>query len=231
MKKRKKRVWRNCEPKAKRGSAAGFMWLRLTNDNLSKLESLYYEINFKHMTVHRGNCTELAFEKILTLSSEKSNDSTLPAFSVTNEGIFPRSQKFKKNLSSANSKNKIIRKGDLVFGMSRDVLNWGVMEDEIGVVSPAYTVFHIGESVAYQYVKSYISNNICYFKDIIKPASREGQGIDKERLLSKKILIPEKDILRNYLKTLDDLRKAKKHIDKESQTLVSLRNSVLSHYF
>jgi hypothetical protein len=38
MKTRKKRVWRNCEPKAKRGGAAGFMRLRLTNDNLSNGE-------------------------------------------------------------------------------------------------------------------------------------------------------------------------------------------------
>ncbi|WP_298518870.1 restriction endonuclease subunit S [uncultured Methanobrevibacter sp.] len=139
------------------------------------------------------------FKEILTKRTEKSNDDSIPMFSVTNTGIHPREDKFNKKLSASTSKFKLIYKNDLVFGMSREILNWGLMEEQIGGVSSAYNVFRINEEkINPFYLKSFIENYIPYFKDIIKPASREGQGIDQNVLLIKQIYVPPENIFNEF---------------------------------
>lgn len=139
------------------------------------------------------------FKEILTKRTEKSNDDSIPMFSVTNTGIHPREDKFNKKLSASTSKFKLIYKNDLVFGMSREILNWGLMEEQIGGVSSAYNVFRINEEkINPFYLKSFIENYMPYFKDIIKPASREGQGIDQNVLLIKQIYVPPENIFNEF---------------------------------
>ncbi|HWR29537.1 MAG TPA: restriction endonuclease subunit S, partial [Negativicutes bacterium] len=65
---------------------------------------------------------KFTFSEILTPKTEKDNSPDIPEYSVTNTGIFTREEKYKKKLSMTNSANKIIRRGDLVFGMSRTIL-------------------------------------------------------------------------------------------------------------
>ncbi len=130
------------------------------------------------------------FKDLLTIRNEKTIDSTIPEFSVTNAGIFPRDSKFNKKLSSLKTKNKIAYKNDLVFGMSREILNWGIMKDSIGSVSSAYNVFAVNPIINSLYLELFIKNKFAYFSDIIKPAAREGQGIDKSVLFAKGIYLP-----------------------------------------
>ena len=85
----------------------------------------------------------MSFESFISESQDKAMVGTYPAYSVTNNGITPRTEKFKKQLSKVTSKEKVLRKDDLVFGMSRQILNWGIMQDEIGSVSSAYHVYKI----------------------------------------------------------------------------------------
>ena len=132
-----------------------------------------------------------SFDEFITPSTEKCGNAYAPEYSVTNRGIFPRSENYAKQLSKDSSKNKLIRKGDLIFGMSREILNWGIMEDNVGSVSPAYKVFRVNsEKISYTYLKLFINNNLSYFSDLIKPAAREGQSIDEELLYGKQIYIP-----------------------------------------
>jgi len=169
----------------------------------------------------------VSFRDIITVRTEKSNDPDIPEYSVTNLGIYPRDEKYKKKLSAVTSKNKIVHQFDLVFGMSREILNWGLMKDEIGGVSSAYNVFIIDQTVNPLFLESFMKNNLPYFKDVIKPASREGQGVDKAALYSKNIYLPPKDVLDSYYKIEERLLSMCKYHDDENARLTEIRDSLL----
>ena len=167
------------------------------------------------------------FANFLTPRTEKSNDPSLPMFSVTDTGIYPRDEKFKKNLSMSNTKNKVIYNTDLVFGMSREILNWGIMRYAIGGVSSAYNVFSVNDTINSFYLESYIKHNGSYFRDLIKPASREGQGIDKNVLMQKQILLPPFDVLQSYYSIENALTRKVAYNQAENARLAELRDTLL----
>lgn len=168
------------------------------------------------------------FKEILTKRTEKSNDDSIPMFSVTNTGIHPREDKFNKKLAASTSKFKLIYKNDLVFGMSREILNWGLMEEQIGGVSSAYHIFKINEKkVNPFYVKSFIENYMPYFKDIIKPASREGQGIDQNILMIKQIYVPSENIFKEFYQIDMNYNNLININNTEIERLTQLRNLLL----
>jgi hypothetical protein len=168
------------------------------------------------------------FSDFTRLSNERVHDIDVPEFSVTNHGIFPRDSKFNKQLSSSPFKNKVIHQGDLVFGMSREILNWGIMKDPIGGVSSAYTVYNVDESTVNSlYLDYFIQNHTPYFKDLIKPAAREGQGVDKSILASKLILLPEQDVWARFLMLFNPILQARHHIQKELCCLEEYRDKLL----
>ncbi|WP_295114535.1 hypothetical protein [uncultured Methanobrevibacter sp.] len=168
------------------------------------------------------------FKEILTKRTEKSNDDSIPMFSVTNTGIHPREDKFNKKLSASTSKFKLIYKNDLVFGMSREILNWGLMDEQIGGVSSAYHIFKINEKkVNPFYLKSFIENYMPYFKDIIKPASREGQGIDQNILMIKQIYVPPENIFKEFYQIDMKYNNLININNNEIEILTQLRNILL----
>ena len=146
----------------------------------------------------------------------------------SNNGITPRTEKFKKQLSKATSKEKILRKDDLVFGMSRQILNWGVMQDEIGGVSSAYHVYRIDkERVDPTYLRYFISGYQSYFRDLIGTAAREGQSLDKGALMNKKLFVPSEDILQAFIQHITTLENAVRLFKRQCYRLSSLRDSLL----
>ena len=167
---------------------------------------------------------QMSFSEFCIQSSEKVGDRIVQEYSITNNGIIPREQKYSKKLSQNISNNKAIYRGDLIFGMSRDILNWGVMQDAIGSVSPAYTVYRIN-GIASFYLENYILSHSLYFKDLIKPAAREGQGIDKQLLCNKLLYYPPQEILaafdRVYRNLMTDIYKV------EIEKLAALRDALL----
>ena len=170
----------------------------------------------------------LPFSAFVQISNEKVDSKHIPEFSVTNTGIFPRDAKFNKRLSSSSLTNKVIRKGDLVFGMSREILNWGIMDEVIGGVSSAYTVYKIEKHIIDEnYLRSYIQHHIGYFKDLIKPAAREGQGIDKKVLASKMAIIPEESIWNGFQKKVNSIIAAKRQLMNQTEQLAKLRDEML----
>ena len=139
------------------------------------------------------------FNTFASESKAKTGEIGIKEFSVTNNGIFPRDVKYNKCLSQSSAKNKLIKCGDLVFGMSRDILNWGVMQEERGGVSSAYTVYNINsELVNSTYLELFIKSRIHLFSDLIRPAAREGQGIDKSVLQTKVLLYPPQEVLDTF---------------------------------
>lgn len=167
------------------------------------------------------------FQSLLTERREKSNNPKLKLFSVTDNGILPREERFKKKLSKSTTINKVIYQGDLIFGMSRKILNWGVMRDYIGAVSSAYNIFSVSEKVNSKYLESFIKQNIIYFHDLIRPASREGQGLDKGILMRKKIYLPDDETLKKYYEIEDALTATANITCQENQKLGEIRDALL----
>ena len=170
----------------------------------------------------------IPFRDFVQLSNERVQDNSTPEFSVTNNGIFPRDVKFNKQLSSSPLKNKMIRKGNLVFGMSREILNWGIMKEPIGGVSSTYTVYNVNEAIVSSlYLDYFIKNHASYFRDLIKPAAREGQGIDKTVLGSKFIVLPDLEVWKRFRLVFDVLNKEILHRDQEMDELTRYRDELL----
>lgn len=168
----------------------------------------------------------VSFSSFLEERKEKCPSRTNAEYSVTDTGIHPRSLKFRKNLSATSSKNKIARKDDLVFGISRRILNWGLFDAEIGEVSSAYRVYSIS-GVPPEYVARYIARYQCAFTDIIKPSSREGQGIMPDALMTKKLPKLNSFAWEKYLDTVAPIKALALITRTETAALLKSRDSIL----
>ena len=152
----------------------------------------------------------------------------VPEYSCTNEGLIPRSDRFKKKLSMSNSKNKVISKGDFVFGLSRRVLNFGLMRDGIGCVSPAYRTYSTNQDLVIpDLLERMMRLHSEYFYLAVSASSREGQSISQDALYGLKVSLPTIAIqhhLNHFLKRIS-LRSA--HCLKENDRLGILRDTLL----
>lgn len=170
----------------------------------------------------------VVFDNILKVTTTKTGKEGIPEYSVTNTGIHPRDEKFTKNLSKSSAKNKLIRKGNLVFGMSREILNWGIMKEEVGGVSSAYNVYIVDEKIVNTtYLECFIAQRMDYFADLIKPASREGQGVDKALLMKKIICIPPSEVMDVFLEKYDSIMHLTEIRNQENSRLSLLRDTLL----
>ena len=206
--------------KSERDKIASFLWNieekiainRQINDNLEQQAQTLYKSWFvdfepfkdgEFIESELGQIPEgwqcIPFSMFVSESKAKTGKIGIKEYSVTNNGIFPRDAKYNKSLSQSSIKNKLILYGDLVFGMSRDILNWGVMQEEQGGVSSAYTVYNINSGIVNStYLELFIKSRIHLFSDLIRPAAREGQGIDKSVLQTKVLLYPPQKVLDTF---------------------------------
>ncbi len=174
------------------------------------------------------NWSVLSFKDFVEPSKEKAPVDSIPEYSVTNNGIIPRDAKFNKKLSKSTSMNKVLRKDNLVFGMSREILNWGIMEDEIGGVSSAYNIYILNKKLVNPtYLRLYIRARISDFSSLIGTAAREGQGLDKGQLMQKRIYVPTENTLQDFFKLYLPIISEKQDLENQVNKLVSLRDALL----
>lgn len=193
------------------------------NDYLAELiDTLFCELVLGALDLSNT----VQFSSFLSERKEKCLSRTNPEYSVTDTGIHPRDSKFHKKLSAATSKNKILRKDDLVFGISRKILNWGLFEDEIGEVSSAYRVYSI-RLLPPEYVARYIAHYQHAFTDIIKPSSREGQGIMPDALMAKTIPVLDEEAWNRYVQAVESIKEQIRIVTDESDALAELREALL----
>lgn len=170
----------------------------------------------------------LTFKDFISESKEKVGSlEDVPEYSVGNEGIYPRSEKYNKSLSKTPEKNKVVRMGDLVFGMGSKTLNWGIMKNEIGSVSPAYFVYRMFNDVNYVYLNKYIKAKEHDFQQLIKPTSRQGQSVDREMFLKKEIYVPNDHLLNIYLNKLKEIESLVDSYVAEVLMLEQIRDELL----
>jgi type I restriction enzyme S subunit len=170
----------------------------------------------------------MSFKSFTSAKTERVEDRDVPEYSSTNEGLFPRADRFKKQLSKSKSKNKLIRSGDLVFGMSRKVLNFGLMHQKVGSVSSAYHVFEIDQSRIFpEFVESYIRARPGYYYGILGSSSREGQSLSKSSFNLTSMLIPSDEIQEDFKRLRTDLVSKKIFNSSQSDCLTKLRDTLL----
>ena len=179
------------------------------NDNLEKYKSIFVNSNNSYLGWETTN-----LKKIFTPRNEKVGDRNITEFSCTNFGITQRDNKFTKKLAKSISKNKIARKGDFIFGMSRQILNFGMMKEEIGCFSGAYKIYEVKRGINFsKYLESYIRSNHDYFYQSIPGGAREGKSISEDILFKLSIKIPPQKLLDNYFSFLEHLIKKQKILD------------------
>jgi type I restriction enzyme S subunit len=170
----------------------------------------------------------LDFEKFVSRSNEKVGTKEVPEYSSTNYGLKLRSETFNKQLSKKRSNNKLIRNNDLVFGLSRQILNFGLMRDEIGAVSPVYNVFSINtKMIVSDFVEKYIRERMNFYYGMINGSSREGQSISVKQFLKMPFLIPPLKVQKELYSYLLFISKIINQNQCEINILLELRDILL----
>jgi type I restriction enzyme S subunit len=168
------------------------------------------------------------FDDLVSESKERVGDKDVPAYSSTNEGLLPRDERFKKDLSKSQSKNLLVRRGDLVFGLSREILNFGAMYDEVGAVSPAYKVFRQKTTLlSPRFIETMIRQRVGYYRQVVKSSSREGQSVTADHFLRLAMLVPSEPVRQAFNRLENSTRRLIDNLDKESTRLAALRDYLL----
>lgn len=168
------------------------------------------------------------FKRFLTQTSEKIGDTTAPIYSTTNRGIALRDEKFNKNLTKTQGNNKKVVKDDLIFGLSREILNFGVFTDEIGSVSPAYQIFKIDQSVILPFMLELeLRINMPQYMDILQLGAREGQGIRKDYLMNKYFLVPKMEVQEQFFTLYNVFQRKIAKLKEENAVLAEIRDTLL----
>ena len=166
--------------------------------------------------------------EILTAKDQRVGESKVPEYSSTNTGLHPREGYFKKQLSNSVSKNKVVHSGDLVFGLSRRVLNFGLMRDAVGCVSPAYKVFSVdGGTITPDLIERLIRMRSDYYYGAISGSSREGQSISSDALKLLYILRPPASVQRAFYESSEPYSRRRAILDKETRDLTAQRDALL----
>ena len=169
-----------------------------------------------------------AFSEIVKQSSERVGTASVPAYSSTNEGLRPRDEQFKKDLAKSFAKNLLIRSGDLVFGNSREILNFGVMYEPAGSVSQVYKVFRLrSEVVTPRYIEMMIRECSAFYRQIIRSTTRDNQGIMADFFLQLPLLVPPQEFRDAYAAVEKPVREMIDHLQVESAKLAALRDYLL----
>lgn len=113
-----------------------------------------------------------------------------PVYSLTNNGIQNREGNFSKVLSKSNDNYKVAFEGDMVFGLSREIPNLDVFNVKQGAFSGAYHIYSPYDIRLGLLIGAVMRLKLMEQTDILKGGAREGRGLDKHKLLSKKFIVP-----------------------------------------
>ena len=166
--------------------------------------------------------------EIMVAKNARVGSLEVPEYSSTNDGLQPRTERFKKKLSASNAANKLIHEGDLVFGLSREVLNFGLMKDNCGCVSPAYKVFTVDRnSIVPDLLERMMRQRPAYFFNAVSSSSREGQSISSDALTRLLVLQPPREAQVAFYEQTKPYLQLIVSTESESHTLASLRDTLL----
>lgn len=166
--------------------------------------------------------------ELLVYKNERTGSEDIDAYSCTNDGLKLRSSIFKKQLTSSKSNYKLITTGDLVFGLSRQILNFGLMRDAIGCVSPAYKVFETDAKIIIpDLLEKMIRQNMEYYYTAVSASSREGQSLSTNALKTLMVVRPPRSVQKAYTLAIKTMASRNEYAKEESGTLQRIRDTLL----
>jgi type I restriction enzyme S subunit len=167
-------------------------------------------------------------KEVLNEVTERVGEASIPEYSSTNYGLQRRSERFTKKLSGSSANNKVVREGCLVFGLSRRVLNFGLMRDDIGSVSSAYRVLSVdSESIAPDLLEQMMRVSPAYYYGAVSASSREGQSVSLDALGMLNFVQPSRVAQEAYHKLTSPFLCRAHSVEKESLILAALREALL----
>jgi type I restriction enzyme S subunit len=170
----------------------------------------------------------LRLADLLVESDQRIGEMRAPEYSSTNHGLQLRSERFKKTLATSSAKNKLIRMGYLVFGLSRRVLNFGLMRDETGSVSAVYKVFKVREEIlSSDFLERLMRLKASYFYTAVSASSREGQSVSSDGLKLLRVVVPPRAMQEACYLIDSAFNERIIAIKVESRTLAALRDTLL----
>jgi type I restriction enzyme S subunit len=150
-------------------------------------------------------------------------------YQCSNNGVVPRAGKYKKALSVSNERNLVIHRGDFVFGLSRQVLNFGVMQEHIGCVSPAYKVLRVKASLIDPFLLyRHMRARHDYYYGLVSASSREGQAVSMGSFQHIVTFIPTLSIQHAWIRFITQIESSQQQFNSQSRTLASLRDTLLT---
>ena len=172
-------------------------------------------------------CRQL--RELIESIKDRQEDRLLEEFSATVTGIEPRDDRFKKNLAKSSNKNRVAYEGDLVFGLSRRVINFGRMPRSIGAFSPVYEVFRSlpGAPISTKFIEEQIRQRMSEFMIILKPAAREGQAIDREIFLDQLVSIAPGKVIAAFEVLADLIESRMRSLAENINVLEQMRDALL----
>ena len=166
--------------------------------------------------------------EVLRSTNERVGDQLVAEYACTTDGLVPRAEMFMKRLSRSAAKNKIVRRNQLVFGLSRRVLNFGRMKEDIGCVSPVYRTYSVGEDVLLpELLEAAMRANPDYFYLAVSSSSREGQSVSEKSLFSLEVVVPKKPVQHILHRMIQDFSKQSALVSEDSLLLATQRDALL----
>jgi type I restriction enzyme S subunit len=166
-------------------------------------------------------------KNVLTDSNERVGGEQVLEYSSTNTGLELRSEHFNKRLAVSSAKNRLIRDGDLVFGLSRRVLNFGLMRDRIGSVSSAYKVFTVDRhEVAPDFLERMMRERSDYFYNAVSGSTREGQAVSSDGLEQLRFVQPQTTLQKEFYGITGPLHTLAAALVRESVTIAEIRDAL-----
>ena len=204
---------------------------KIENNNkiIEKMNNL---LNVKTNELLLCKTKKIQLNDIIEECKEKSEIELVP-YSVINTGkVIIQNEQFNKEIAkNTKGKYKKIKKDYFVYNPSRiNIGSIGVMEDEIGCVSPIYVVFKCIEEY-----KIYLQQ-LLTFDSMIKEINKRCSGSVREALsfndlCSIEIYDIEKEKLKIYNKYCDSIIRITKKLEQENKLLENQKKLYLTKFF
>ena len=167
----------------------------------------------------------------------KCGQNTYPVLSITmHNGLVLQSERFKKEIASGDkSQYKVVPRNKLVvaFPIDEGLLSAQTIVD-VGIVSPAYSLYDIDENKIYPEVLEYILRSdlsIQYYKSKLRGTTLRRRMIPKSDFDSMPINLPSIDRQKQFLNEIKEIDKSKFVVQKALDEAQTLFDSLMQEYF
>lgn len=169
------------------------VWQKAIEKSEALIEAKETQFNsiLQRLMIRKNHWEPCKFKDVFAERVERQGKSDLVISSVGVNGLRNRDEVYSKELAKDYSKNKVVKKNDIAFGLARDSIVFGINTQDINCsVSPAYKVFNIincDVDFLGHYLKA--ANRRLSQKYLIISA-RQGKSIDFKGFLDQEFFLP-----------------------------------------